>query len=132
MSVFMALTSVVGATVAMVALMVLPTGLCFGVATSVPQALVLPASKLWRALWIAVILPTEYVSTVLGESLYRSLKLGYDPLTGGSPWIQLIAISFVPRTCAWLLTAVVSGVLMHAILRRAPGRVGDQVYARFD
>ena len=132
MPVFMALTSVFGATLAAVALMVLPVGLCFGVATSLPQALVLPASKLWRALWIAVILPTEYVSTVLGEGLYRSLRLSYDPFSGGSSWIRLIAINFVPRTCAWLLIAVVSGVLMHVVLRRAAGRVGDQFYARFD
>jgi hypothetical protein len=130
--VFIALTSVFGATWALVALTVLPTGLCFGAATSIPQALVLPASKLWRALWIAVILPTEYASTVLGQGLYRSLRLGYDPLTDRSPWIRLIAISFVPRTCAWLLIAVVSGVLMHVILRRGAGRVGDQLYARFD
>jgi hypothetical protein len=130
--VFMALTSVFGATWAMSALMVLPTGLCFGVATSVPQALVLPASKLWRALWIAVILPTEFASTVLAEGLYRSFQLSLDPFAGSLLWIRLLAINFVPRIAAWLLTAVVSGVLMYVVLRRGAGRAGDQLYARFD
>jgi hypothetical protein len=133
MPVFMALTSVFGAKWAMAALMALPSGLCFGVATSIPQALVLPASKLWRALWIAVILPTEFASTVLAEGLYRSFQLSLDPFSGGSlPWIRLLAITFVPRIAAWLLTAVVSGVLMYVILRRGAGRAGDQLYARFD
>jgi hypothetical protein len=131
MDVFMALTSVVGATFSTTALMVLPTALCFGVATSVPQALVLPASKLWRALWIAVVLPTEFASTVLGVGLYRSFQLMYDPLSGGV-WGMLIVLNFVPRISGWLLTAVVSGVLMHVILRRSSGRVGEQLYTRFD
>lgn len=134
MPAFMALASVLGAKWAAAVLMVLPTGLCFGVATSVPQALVLPASKRWRALWIAVILPTEFASTVLAEGLHRSLQLSlYDPFSGGSLfWIRILAINFVPRLAAWLLTAVASGVLMYVVLRRGAGRVGDQLYARFD
>ena len=131
--VVMALASVIGANWAMAMLTALPTGLCFGVATSVPQALVLPASKRWRALWIAVILPTEFASTVLGEGLHRSFQLSLIPFSSGSLlWIQLLAIHFVPRLAAWLLIAVASGVLMHIVLRRGAGRVGDQLYARFD
>src|SRR5262245_49442260 len=114
--------------------MALPAGLCFSVATSVAQALVLPASKLWRALWIALILPTEFASTVLAEGLYRNLQASlFGPFSGGSVfWIRVLTINFVPRIAAWLLIAVVSGVLMYVVLRRATGRVGDQLYARFD
>jgi hypothetical protein len=77
---------------------------------------------------------TEFASTILAEGLYRSFQLSlYDPLSGGSLfWIRLLAISFVPRIAAWLLTAVVSGVLMHVVLRRGAARAGDQLYARFD
>ena len=131
--VYMALANVFGSTLAMLALIVLPSGLCFGLGTSVPQALVLPASKLRRALWIAVMFPTEYASTMLGEGLYRAFRPSMsDLISDGAFWSRVIALNFVPRTCAWLLTAVVSGLLMHAILRRSSGRVGDQLYARFD
>ncbi len=133
MHVLMALMDVLGPTLAAIALIVLPSGLCFGVATSVTQALVLPASKLWRALWIAVMFPTEYASTMLAEGLYRAFRPGMsDLISDGAIWGRVIALNFVPRTCAWLLTAVVSGLLMHAILRQRSGRVGDQLYARFD
>jgi hypothetical protein len=131
--VLMALADLLGASLAVTALTALPSGLCFGVATSVPQALVLPASKLRRALWIAVMFPTEYASTMLGEGLYRAFRPSMsDLISDGAFWSRVIALNFVPRTCAWLLTAVVSGLLMHAILRRSSGRVGDQLYARFD
>ncbi len=132
MDVIMALTSVVGATFSTTALMFFPTALCFGVATSVPQALVLPAPKLWRALWIAVVLPTEFASTVLGAGLYRSLQVMDVPLTSGGLWVKLIAINFVPRISGWLLTAAVSGLLMYVILQRSSGRVGEQLYTRFN
>jgi hypothetical protein len=131
--VLMALADLFGASLAVTALTALPSGLCFGVATSVPQALVLPASKLRRAFWIAVMFPTEYASTMLGEGLYRAFQPSMsDLISDGAFWSRVIALNFVPRTCAWLLTAVVSGLLMHAVLRRSSGRVGDQLYARFD
>jgi hypothetical protein len=54
------------------------------------------------------------------------------PLTSGGLWVKLIAINFVPRISGWLLTAVVSGSLMHVILQRSSSRVGEQLYTRFD
>jgi hypothetical protein len=132
MGVLLALTEVLGATLAALALITFPSGLCFAVGTSVPQALVLPASKLWRVLWIAVMFPTEYASTMVGEGLHRHFRSMSDPLSEEGIWGQLIAINFVPRTSAWLITAVVSGLLMHAVLRRGSGKVADHLYARFD
>jgi hypothetical protein len=129
--VFMALADALGAKLGLSALSAVTSGLCFGVATSVAQALVLPASGLWRAVWVAVMLPTQYASAFLDEAIHRSFELMYDPLSDGI-WVRLLALNFVPRVSAWLLTGVVSGLLMYVVLRRGSGRVGDQLYTRFD
>ncbi len=79
-------------------------------------------------------IPTEYASTALGEGLYRVMRMAMFDLTGSFDTLlpRLVVVNFAPRLCAWLLTAVVSGLLMHAVLRRRAGRMGDQVYAQFD
>jgi hypothetical protein len=136
MDVIVALLPMLGATFAAVAVAALPSGLLFGVATAVPQAIVLPASKGMRTLWIAIMIPTEYASTVLGEGLYYVMRTGtyrYDAVTSAWPLSEhLIMINFAPRIAAWFLTAIVSGLLMHAVLRRRAGSAHDRLYAQFD
>jgi len=128
--IFWILVALFGFTFVTIAVAVLPIGLFLGVATSLPEAIALPGSGRMRLVWIAVMIPTEYVSTILGEGLYRVMPIS-DTVTavglGGE-----IAINIAPRICAGLLTAVVSGLLMHAILRRRATKGGDHLYSRFD
>jgi multidrug efflux pump subunit AcrB len=83
-----------------------------------------------RIVWIAVMIPTGYASTALGEGLFRTVQTAMVTLAA-SPGL-FVALAFAPRICAWLLAAVVSGLLMHAILRRRAGSASGQLYARFD
>lgn len=127
------LVSVVGASAAMTLVNAVPVGLCFGLTMAIPQAIVLPAARRARIVWFVVMFLVELASTVLFESLYRFFQLN---LVGSSLdpgfWVSVITLNYVPRLCAWLLVAVVGGLMMYAVLRRRLGAVDDRLYARFD
>lgn len=135
------LVSIVGASAAVTLVNAVPVGLCFGLTMAIPQAIVLPAARRARIVWFAVMFLAELASTVLFESLYRFFQLNlvgsFQRDLVGSPldpgfWVSVITLNYVPRLCAWLLVAVVGGLMMHAVLRRRLGAVDDRLYARFD
>jgi hypothetical protein len=125
--------SIFGLSIGFDVLAVLLIALCVGAAWSIPQALVLPGSRLARGVWSVALLLTGFLTVVMVTALSGELlrAVVFRPSAYWN-WIPMAASHLLPTILGWLVLALIGGLIMHWTLRRSSSAGNSQVYARFD